>query len=98
MLVHVHALINRGLVNPPQNSIAAINTTINNEPPEALLEALVQVAVCKDVIGWRVAARKLVLVMTDAGFHVAGDGRVNCYNYTPKVVYVVLPIMLFNLL
>ena len=40
------------------------------------MEALVQVAVCKDVIGWRVAARKLIIVMTDNGFHTAGDGRV----------------------
>ena len=42
-----------------------------------MLEALLQVAVCKDVIGWREAARKLILVMTDEDFHTAGDGKVD---------------------
>ena len=42
-----------------------------------MLEALLQVAVCKEVIGWREAARKLILVMTDQGFHFAGDGKVS---------------------
>ena len=59
-----------------QNSIAAISTVTNHDDPEAMLEALLQVAVCKDVIGWREAARKLILVMTDQGFHTTGDGRV----------------------
>ena len=59
-----------------QNSINAISTFTNHDDPEAMLEALLQVAVCKDVIGWREAARKLILVMTDQGFHTAGDGRV----------------------
>lgn len=59
-----------------QNSIAAISTVTNHDAPEAILEALLQVAVCKDVVGWREAARKLILVMTDQGFHTAGDGRV----------------------
>ena len=59
-----------------QNSINAINITTNDDNPEAMLEALLQAAVCKEVIGWREAARKLVLVMTDRGFHFAGDGKV----------------------
>ena len=44
--------------------------------PEAMLEALLQVVVCKEVVGWREAARKLIMVMTDNGFHLAGDGKV----------------------
>jgi hypothetical protein len=31
----------------------------------------------KDVIGWRNDSRKLIVFSTDAGFHYAGDGRVN---------------------
>ena len=42
-----------------------------------MLEALLQVAVCKEVVGWREASRKLILVMTDRGFHLAGDGKVS---------------------
>ena len=59
-----------------RNSIATISTVTNHDAPEAMLEALLQVAVCKDVIGWREAARKLILVMTDQGFHTTGDGSV----------------------
>ena len=60
-----------------QDSINAINTVTNSDDPEAMLEALLQVAVCKDIIGWREAARKLILVMTDQDFHTAGDGKVD---------------------
>jgi hypothetical protein len=31
----------------------------------------------KDVIGWRNDSRKLIVFSTDAGFHYAGDGRVD---------------------
>ena len=53
-----------------------INTNLNLDAPEAMLEALLQVVVCKEVVGWREAARKLIMVMTDNGFHLAGDGKV----------------------
>ena len=48
----------------------------NNDGPEALLEGLLQAVVCRDEIGWRREARKLVLVFTDQHYHVAGDGKV----------------------
>lgn len=49
----------------------------NIEIPEAMLEGLLQTAVCWDVVGWRERARHLVLVLTDATYHSAGDGRVS---------------------
>ena len=35
------------------------------------------------VVGWRDVSRKLLLYITDAGFHIAGDGKVG-------VVYIIL--------
>ena len=52
-------------------------TVTNNDAPEAMLEGLLQSVVCTDVIGWRMEARKLVLVFTDQLYHVAGDARVS---------------------
>lgn len=56
-----------------------MGTVSNDDIPEAMLEALLQSVVCKDVIGWRADARKLVLVFTDQLYHTAGDGKVSCY-------------------
>ncbi|RMZ98417.1 integrin beta-PS isoform X2 [Brachionus plicatilis] len=39
------------------------------------LDALMQVIVCSDEIGWKAASRKLIVYSTDAGFHYAGDGK-----------------------
>ena len=68
-----------------QNGIANISTVSNDDGPEALLEGLLQAVVCKDLVGWRDDARKLILVFTDQRFHTAGDGKVHTY-----VHYVVL--------
>ncbi|KAM9839732.1 integrin beta-1-like [Aulostomus maculatus] len=46
----------------------------NLDSPEGGLEALMQAAVCEEQIGWRNVTRLLVF-STDAGFHVAGDGK-----------------------
>eukprot|EP00057_Strongylocentrotus_purpuratus_P002706 XP_003725074.1 PREDICTED: integrin beta-1 [Strongylocentrotus purpuratus] len=46
------------------------------DKPEAGLDALLQVAVCDEVVGWRDSARHLVVFLTDAPYHAAGDGRV----------------------
>lgn len=43
--------------------------------PEGGLDALSQAALCDDVVGWDPQSRKIVLFATDAGFHLAGDGR-----------------------
>ncbi|KAJ8416683.1 hypothetical protein AAFF_G00325610 [Aldrovandia affinis] len=46
----------------------------NLDTPEGSLDAMMQAAVCGDKIGWRNSTRLLVLT-TDAGFHMAGDGK-----------------------
>uniref|UniRef100_A0A8C5M6C8 Integrin beta n=2 Tax=Leptobrachium leishanense TaxID=445787 RepID=A0A8C5M6C8_9ANUR len=46
----------------------------NIDAPEGGLDAMMQVAVCGDKIGWRNVTRLLVYA-TDDGFHIAGDGK-----------------------
>merc|ERR1719411_1632184 len=47
----------------------------NLDAPEGGFDAIMQAIVCKDEIGWRENARKLLVFSTDAGFHYAGDGK-----------------------
>lgn len=47
----------------------------NLDSPEGGLDALLQVAVCDEYVGWRNNTRKIVIFATDGGFHLAGDGR-----------------------
>lgn len=47
----------------------------NLDPPEGSLDAMMQATVCGDVIGWRNSSTRLLVLTTDAGFHMAGDGR-----------------------
>ncbi|XP_034840377.1 integrin beta-PS-like [Maniola hyperantus] len=51
-----------------------INGT-NNDEPEADLDALMQVMVCKDEIGWRNNSTRIILLSTDSTYHSAGDGK-----------------------
>ena len=44
----------------------------NLDAPEGGFDAIMQAIVCKDEIGWRENARKLLVFSTDAGFHYAG--------------------------
>uniref|UniRef100_A0A7N6AAL6 Integrin beta n=1 Tax=Anabas testudineus TaxID=64144 RepID=A0A7N6AAL6_ANATE len=46
----------------------------NLDSPEGGFDAIMQVAVCEEQIGWRNVTRLLVF-STDAGFHFAGDGK-----------------------
>ncbi|XP_038605278.1 integrin beta-2 [Tachyglossus aculeatus] len=46
----------------------------NLDAPEGGLDAMMQVAVCANEIGWRNVTRLLVYT-TDDGFHFAGDGK-----------------------
>ncbi|VEL29043.1 unnamed protein product [Protopolystoma xenopodis] len=48
----------------------------NLDSPEGGLDALLQVARCQGQVGWRATARKIVLLASDGGFHLAGDGRI----------------------
>ncbi|CAI8031491.1 Integrin beta-6 [Geodia barretti] len=54
------------------------NVTIrgNLDAPEAPLEALLQSVVCLDEVGWRNGSLRIVMILTDAGFKTALDGRV----------------------
>lgn len=49
----------------------------NLDEPEGGFDALMQVAVCEKDIGWsgKGRSRRLVIFVTDAPFHVAGDGK-----------------------
>lgn len=48
---------------------------INRDEQEGGLDALAQVLVCKDIIGWRNESRKIVIFLTDGPYHAAGDGK-----------------------
>jgi len=45
------------------------------DAPEGGFDAIMQAVVCKNDIGWREQARRLLVFSTDAGFHYAGDGK-----------------------
>ncbi|CAH1183280.1 unnamed protein product [Phaedon cochleariae] len=47
----------------------------NLDTPEGGLDAIMQAIVCKKQIKWRPQARHLLILSTDAGFHIAGDGK-----------------------
>ena len=46
---------------------------------EAGLDALVQAVVCQDQVNWRrdAATRKMIVYVSDAGFHAQGDGKLS---------------------
>ncbi|XP_042282583.1 integrin beta-2 [Thunnus maccoyii] len=47
----------------------------NLDSPEGSLDAMMQAAVCGEKIGWRNSSTRLIVLTTDAGFHMAGDGK-----------------------
>ena len=47
----------------------------NVDDPEGSLDALMQVMVCGERIGWRENSRKIIIVATDRDFHTAMDGK-----------------------
>ncbi|XP_063743515.1 integrin beta-2 isoform X2 [Eleginops maclovinus] len=47
----------------------------NLDSPEGSLDAMMQAAVCGDRIGWSNSSTRLIVLTTDAGFHMAGDGK-----------------------
>ncbi len=54
----------------------------NLDAPEGGFDAIMQAIVCKDRIGWRDRARRLLVFSTDASFHYAGDGKVFAMFYS----------------
>lgn len=66
------------LVNNSQEFNAGIQArriSGNLDSPEGGFDGFLQSIVCQDLIGWRETARRLLLYITDAGFHYAGDGK-----------------------
>ncbi|KAE8627015.1 hypothetical protein XENTR_v10006835 [Xenopus tropicalis] len=57
-----------------QMRVSAENISGNLDMPEGGLDAMLQAAVCTDVIGWRNVTRLLVFASDDV-FHSAGDGK-----------------------
>lgn len=53
----------------------SLNFYLFQDAPEGGFDAIMQAIVCKERIGWREKARKLLVFSTDAGFHYAGDGK-----------------------
>ena len=57
------------------SAIQSLAIEVSADDPEGILDSMMQAAVCTDIVGWRKEARKVLLVMTDALAHTAGDGR-----------------------
>lgn len=57
-----------------QATIKKENVSGNLDPPEGALDAMLQAMECKDLIGWRGNALRLLMVATESAFHYAGDG------------------------
>ncbi|XP_053374637.1 integrin alpha-5-like isoform X2 [Mercenaria mercenaria] len=47
----------------------------NFDPLEGGLDAIVQASVCPNIIGWRNQSRRILVYVSDSGFHFAGDGK-----------------------
>lgn len=56
-------------------TVEGLQVSGNLDAPEGGMDALMQVTVCTEEIGWREMARHLVIFTTDASFHYAGDGK-----------------------
>lgn len=56
-------------------SIGGLGVTTNRDVPESTLDALLQASVCTEIIGWRPTASHIILIATDAPYHIAGDGK-----------------------
>ena len=50
--------------------------SMNLDDPEGTLDALMQVLVCHKHIEWRNNTQKIIVVVSDGEFHIAGDGKV----------------------
>ena len=64
-----------------QQKVNVTKGSTNVDLPEGTLDALMQVISCPSKVGWRNTRMKIVVVFTDAGFHIAGDGRVSLTPY-----------------
>ena len=60
-----------------QNGTSTLEISTNADNPEGTFDAMAQSVLCKDVVGWRDNSRKILIVITDAVIHMAGDGIVS---------------------
>jgi len=72
----VQCRISKLNVNVLQGEVRRAAVSGNLDAPEGGFDAIMQAVVCRDKIGWREKARRLLVFSTDAGFHYAGDGKV----------------------
>ena len=73
-----------------QASLGRIEPGMNIDAPEAGFDAMAQVILCYDIIGWREEAVKIILYFSDDTFKFAGEGRVcTCTMYMYLYMYIV---------
>jgi len=72
----VQCRISKLNANVLQGEVRDAAVSGNLDAPEGGFDAIMQAVVCKERIGWRAKARRLLVFSTDAGFHYAGDGKV----------------------
>lgn len=59
------------------------------DAPEGGFDAIMQAIACRQQVGWREQARRLLVFSTDAGFHYAGDGKVSfCRDFILILIYL----------
>lgn len=58
-----------------RDAVQATKISGNIDSPEGGFDALMQIAVCTNEIGWRNESTHLVVFTTDASFHMALDGK-----------------------
>ena len=66
-----------GDLSPAEFSRAVLDSPMagNIDDPEGSLDALMQVMVCGERIGWRRDSRKIIILSTDRDYHFALDGK-----------------------
>lgn len=58
-----------------EDEVSKSSSGVSRDTQEGGLDALAQVLVCNDIIGWRNESRKIVVFLTDGTYHAAGDGK-----------------------
>ena len=77
-----------------QGEVRRAEVSGNLDAPEGGFDAIMQAIVCKDEIGWRENARKLLVFSTDAGFHYAGKIKPHlCTKQPSEVCTIIYPII-----
>nr|XP_053629531.1 integrin beta-PS-like isoform X2 [Cherax quadricarinatus] len=59
------------------NAVKESKVASNIDYPEGGFDGLMQAIVCEREIDWRNQSTRLIVLSTDAGFHIAGDGKIS---------------------